>query len=284
MTSRNPYHVQGDPVPRLRQSALAYCDILGYSQMVETSYATGTGPEMLAKLYEALSSGRTWLEGKLQEGDLVGEAFKHLPERFALKAFTDNIVMGWPIRDDAESELFDALDRLSDFQLQMATAGFFVRGGIALGDAYVDDIAVFGHALLDAHAAEATLARDPRIVLSQTAIEAIKLHLTYYPNKESSPQARMILRDTDGQWFLNYLNAVMWLEDDCGPAFESLVKHKVAVEQRLIKYQALPTIWSKYAWVAGYHNYFCDANDRWFGQEHKIDLDLYRARPRLIID
>ena len=41
LTSRNPYHVEGLG-PRLRQSVLAYCDILGYRQMVEASYATGT--------------------------------------------------------------------------------------------------------------------------------------------------------------------------------------------------------------------------------------------------
>jgi len=252
--------------------------------MVNASQAAGTVQEMLTQIYDALSSGRAWLGGNVETDDLVGKAFEHVPDRFALKAFTDNIVMGWPIRDDAESELFDALDRLGDFQLHMATAGLFVRGGIALGDAYVDDIAVFGEALLEAHAAEEDRARDPRIILSQTAVDAIRVHLSYYNNKASSPQARMILCDADGQWFLNYLNAVLWLEDDTGPAFEPLVRHRAVVEQRLTEYQTFPAIWSKYAWVAGYHNYFCDAHDHWFRKEHKIDLDRYRAAPRLIIE
>ena len=69
-----------------------------------------------------------------------------------------------------------------------------------------------------------------------------------------------------------------------GPFYDALLKHKAVVEQKLSEYKSKPPIWSKYAWVAGYHNYFCDAHSEWFNDEHKINLGLFRASPRLIVD
>ena len=176
--SRNPYHTESLE-PSLRRSVLAYFDILGYTDLVKDAYAAGTQSQMLANIYGALDAGRGWLEERLPKGEPyeveLNRAFSK--DRYALKAFTDNIVIGWPIRDDAESEMSDAYWKLIDFQLHMALAGFFVRGAIAIGDAYVDDVAVFGKALLEAHDAESKIARDPRIILTAPARDALKLHL-----------------------------------------------------------------------------------------------------------
>jgi hypothetical protein len=182
----------------------------------------------LRLLYDALSAGRRWLEQDLPE-DLRGTDGK---DEFALKAFTDNIVIAWPIeRCDAESELGRALSALGGFQLQMISYGYFIRGAISIGDAYVDDIAVFGNALIEATEGEATLARDPRIVLTESAVAAAKLHLTYYQNN-SAPHVSEILCDSDGQWFVNYLGQILWAED-VAPFFDELQGHKDAIETNL---------------------------------------------------
>ena len=114
--SRNPYQVAERP-PNLRPSVLAYMDVVGYASFSQPAYKQGAQQEALAKINSAL------------------------------KAITENIVVGWPAHDDAESQLGDAFWRLGGFQLQMVLSGFFVRGAITVGDAYVDDIAVFGNAL-----------------------------------------------------------------------------------------------------------------------------------------
>jgi len=67
---------------------------------------------------------------------------------FALKAFTDNIAIGWPVRDDAEAEFGDAFFKLGGFQFEMVLGGYFIRGAVSVGDAYVDEVAVFGGALV----------------------------------------------------------------------------------------------------------------------------------------
>jgi hypothetical protein len=278
-TSRNPYHTGSDG-PSLRLSVLAYFDILGYSEMVRDANSEGAAAQALRDIYIALSGGRDWLEERAPNLALDRTISR---DRYALKAFTDNIVIGWPIRGDAESELGDAFGKLIDFQFHMATAGFFVRGAIAIGDAYVDEIAVFGEALIESHRAESQVARDPRIVLTASAVKAAQMHLQYYGSPRHAPQVRALLRDADGPWFVNYLQAVLYAEDDCGPFYPELLKHKAIVEEKLARYKSKPPIWSKYAWVAAYHNYFCDSNCHWFDAAYKIDLDLYRAAPTLIV-
>ncbi len=165
----------------------------------------------------------------------------------------------------------------------MVVEGFFLRGALSVGDAYIDEIAVFGTALIEARDGESSLARDPRIILTSSAVEAIKKHLTYYDEPANAPQVRNVLRDADGQWFSHYLDSVLMVEET-GPFYAELLRHKKVVEENLCEYRGAPAVWSKYAWVADYHNFFCDMPPRYFTDEHKIDIDLFRARPARIVD
>jgi hypothetical protein len=274
-TSRNPYH-KLDGIPVLKQSVVAFIDILGYMDMITAAEKEGTQKELLQRLHRALSTNRAWLEG--------GHAFTGEVDRdlYVLKAFTDNIVLAWPILDDAEVELGGIFSRLADFQFTMSLEGFFIRGGIALGMAYVDDVLVFGDGLTQAYLAETRLARDPRIVLAESAVNAVKRHLGYYGDFEYAPQARELLCDSDGQWFLNYLDCLLYAEYESGPFYEELLRHKAAVEAKLVQYKSTPIVFSKYAWVANYHNFFCNQNSKYFNRHHQIETYKYNAMPSRI--
>jgi len=275
--TRNPYHREGQP-PRVLRSVVIYMDVLGYSEMAKLAEREKQQDAFLAKLYEALRESQKWLRDE-DTGATFGNR-----DLYALKAFTDNIVIGWPVRDDAESELGSSFLRLATFQLLMANAGFFVRGAISLGDAYVDDIAVFGSGFIEAHAGEARLARDPRIILTESATTAVRRHITRYRNAHSSPQNQDLYCDADGQWFVNYLQAILMAVDEAGPFYDHLLQHKQVVEERLREFQSAPRIWSKYAWVANYHNYFCEQYPEHFEGVHKIDWGLHQLRPSRIVD
>ncbi|WP_374401745.1 hypothetical protein [Niveibacterium sp.] len=138
-------------------------DILGYKDLMVASSKVGNEQEVLEKLHGALERARELLKPT----EAISLSDTPPKDRFSLKAFTDNIVVGWPVKSDAESEFGDAFSRLAEFQLQMAIDGYFIRGGLSVGPAYVDEIAVFGGALLEAYDGESTLARDPRVVLTQ---------------------------------------------------------------------------------------------------------------------
>lgn len=280
-TSRNPYHQDGQP-PLVLPSVVVYMDVLGYTEMAMRAELEARQNPFLAQLYQALHTGQKWLRDDDTNLPVIGEQ-----DFYAMKAFTDNIVIGWPVgkyrRDDGEVELGLAFIKLAAFQLEMANAGFFVRGAISLGDAYIDDIAVFGGAFMEAHDGESRLARDPRVILTKSAAETVRKHLTYYHEPKQSPQNRALYHDSDGQWFLNYLDTVFLAEDEGGVAYHELVRHKEIVEKRLGEFRSEPRIWSKYAWVANYHNYFCDQYPQHFDDSHKINWSAAQVRPARIV-
>lgn len=276
--SRNPYERDGQP-PRLQHSVFAFVDILGYRDLVCGTHGQVSQQDLLVQLHKALSSSREWID--------IGDSPEELEafggkDRFALKAFTDNIAIGWPIKyRDGESEFGLAFGDLADFQLTMVNAGFFIRGAISVGDVYVDEIAVFGDALMESHRGESSLARDPRIVLTQSARQSVRNHLRYYRNGHHAPQNRDVMRDTDGQWFLNYLDTILIAEETQGPFFGELERHRASVQSKLDKYRQSPPIFAKYSWTAGYHNFFCDLHGF---HDYKIALDSFSGDRGFIVD
>ncbi|HEV2161101.1 MAG TPA: hypothetical protein VGR52_02535 [Stellaceae bacterium] len=275
---RNPYHAV-DGTPQLLTSVFAYMDILGFREMIGQAEEKNRQTEFLEALHNALSAGRVELE---EPQDGVHSLLKK--DLSTLKAFTDNIVIGWPIRDDAESETGAAFSSLGLFQFEMVRRGFFVRGALSIGLAFIDDIAVFGDALTQAYKGETELARDPRIILTESAVNAVKHHLRYYGNGLHAPQVRDLLRDADGQWFLNYLDCVLIAEEEHGPLYAELMEHKETIEKKLAEHKNRPPIFSKYVWAANYHNSFCDLHSRHFSREHKINQKLFNAPPSLILN
>ena len=268
--NRNPYVKEGER-PLLRMSVVAYMDILGYRQMAKEASLDGTEAELLLQLHSALDYNQ-----KFVKGDLVLPKLG-LKDSHAVKAFTDNIVIGWPIHKDAVTELFSAFRDVSFFQFNMAMAGFFIRGGLSIGDLYMDDVTVFGGGFNEAYYAESSLARDPRVILAPSAEKTVCAHMQYYDEE--------LCRDSDGKIFVDYLdNTILIAEHENGPFYEELMSHKQAVEHALAKYNGDPVKWSKYAWVANYHNYFCERYPQYFGDGHMIEERKLRMELRRITE
>jgi hypothetical protein len=279
---RNPY-ITEDGQPKLKASVVAFVDILGYQEIIREAHRMGTAQQLLIRLHEGLSEASRYMNELDENGEpYISKASWPYKARFKIRTFTDNIVIGYPIRDDAESELAAAFSKLADFQLIMANHGFFVRGAIAIGDLYIDDLTVFGQGLIDSYDGESKHARDPRVVLTKSAKEAVMQHVGYYSVSSHSPHAWYLYKDADGQFFLNYLSSILIAEEEHGPFFEMLEKHKTVIEAKLQEYRDRPAYWAKYAWSAGYHNFFCEQH-RYFTDEHKIDLSQFQMQPSRIV-
>lgn len=282
---RNPY-ISESGKPELRQSVVAFLDILGYKHMIRSANESKRSQEFLANLHETLVRAIDYMRDPLGEKYEIFKSKVLEKDLHKVVTFTDNIVIGYPIIDmfnDAAWELGLIFSQVADFQLTLAKAGFFVRGAIAIGDLYIDDYIVYGQGMVDAYTAESGRARDPRVVLTDATHEAIKSHLNYYADPSNAPQVRHFFRDTDGQLFVNYLERIMIAEGELGPDYESIMQHKTAVETKLKEYNREPELWSKYAWTANYHNYFCDLFT-YFTEEHKIDLSNFQMRPSLLYE
>ncbi|MFI8715184.1 hypothetical protein [Brevibacillus brevis] len=237
--------------PQMVHSAVCFTDILGFSQMVLDAHQNGTGDQLLQRLHKILTEQ---YEDLKPEEDYMG----------VFKAFTDNIVIGLPIYDDGESQLGGIFLDFASFQLALTLEGFFIRGGLAVGDYYGDNEFAYGPSIIEAHYLENNQAIHPRIILSDESVQMVREHIDYYAEPSWAPQYRDLLQDnTDGKWFINYLEALMTDAHEQGnyqDVVTQLLVHKDVIEQNLTKFQGNARVYPKYEWAAQYHNYFCTHN------------------------
>src|SRR5690606_34730678 len=127
----------------------------------------------------------------------------------------------------------------------------FVRGSIAVGDLYIDNNVAFGPALLNAIDGEKA-ADFPRIILHESSCKVLDAI------RESNEIPKVVLQDSDGSVFLDYLENTIMIAfpDDC-PFKEFLREHKFQIEKALKEFTSVPGIRRKYVWTAEYHNAFC---------------------------
>jgi hypothetical protein len=278
MIRERPYQSTSGP-PAVRESVTVFLDVLGYRDVMAATTTMDEANAELRKLRQALDNAGQHVAGK----STVDEEM----EFWRTRTFTDNIVIGYPTLDPhalAEPELGSIFWHLALFQLEMIRAGYFLRGGIAVGELFMDDEIVFGKALLEAYDAERNRARDPRIVLAPSAELLVERHLEWYSHKSFAPHNHALLRDADGSLFVNYLDqTVLMAVNEAGPFLEELTMHRDRVTEKLQRYRGDPRVWSKYEWAARYHNFFCDSH-QYFDKSHKVSRDALQATPRPIID
>lgn len=88
-------------------------------------------------------------------------------------------------------------------QVQFLKHGLLTRGGIASGSYFVDDMMVWGTALIKAHGLESSIAVYPRIVVDPELSGNLDLA---NPNSKFMKTQEWIEQDTDGIFMIDYLN------------------------------------------------------------------------------
>lgn len=234
--------------PRQTLSFVAFVDVLGVRQMMLTAE-----DDERALLLERLRGAYTAALPDLR--DLMGA------DREAggtVNCFTDNIVITHPVwpREGAftEQSIGAMVIALTYLQMGFALHGFFLRGGIDVGEVYVDDDMVFGDALLNAYQAESQAARDPRIVFTDAAKETYLSTMDSYSRAADTPHFYHTLIDIDEAAFVNYLTIAYTETDDGEPRIDLVEQHRDVVAAKLREYANSPPVLSKYQWVAKYHN------------------------------
>ena len=259
---RNCMKIYRKNPPEMLQSFVCYTDILGFSQLTKEAIDSDRGNMLLNRLRKALDNAferlRIYVNGK--------------DEFFSVKVFTDNVVVGYPIDFESfgsgESELGHVFRMFSGFQLELALEGFLVRGGIALGKHYMDNEIVFGDALLEA-VDQDKRGGPPCISLAKSAVESLQHQLSFYSEIKRAPQYHDLLEHADGTIFLDYLQeAFVVFPNDI--FFDVIEKHRNIIVEGLKKSKCNHNVWSKYEWVAKYHNFVCEE----FANTHNISTDL----------
>lgn len=274
MEQRSKYFDKDDK-PRLRMSYCVFMDILGFKCLVIDSFKRDDYQDLFEKFYRVISRETQNLNTYSNDKEL------HPP--WEIKIFTDNIVLGYPVFSiENDIEFSDIVSAVAGYQLAMALEGFFLRGGLAVGDLFMDKITVYGPALLDAYHLESVSARDPRIVLSNSVYESVQNYASLYPEPQKSPHNRNVLIDPDGQAYINYLEGLVHEENNEETVDWANAKiHKLNIELKLKEYYSDAIIWPKYYWLANYHNYFCEKYSRYKGFEQAclVEAELSKRHP-----
>jgi hypothetical protein len=222
----------GDPI--LRRSAVLFIDLLGVREMA-------VGPDAASYLVE--------LEAALKRpvGDFLAED-SPWPAAF----FSDTLVMVSPVEGpmDVDSALMGLAVQASWVQVNLAaSAGMFLRGALTMGDVYLREGLLFGPALVEAYDLERLRAVNPRIVLSDDAVAAMRHEMEQYGPEEGA----YLREEQDGTIFIDYLDILL---DDLDPV-PSIERHRDVVRAKLDAHTGDSGRWEKYRWVAEYHDAYC---------------------------
>ncbi|WP_205570468.1 hypothetical protein, partial [Shewanella japonica] len=282
--------------PKLILSFVCHVDILGYAQLCQEAIKSDSSNAFLNKVRDALNAAYARVRESAKDWNQKNS--------FEIKVFTDNIVIGYPLKSDffrtyGESELGHIFDVLSEFQLGLAMEGFLVRGGIAIGEHYMDDDIVFGNALIEA-VKQDNSGGAPKVALAPSVIDVLKRHLGFYGDPQWAPQTRVLLQDVDDNIFINYLENAFIAFPDGGVFVDVFVKHKETLTKGLTENKGIPSVRAKYEWAARYHNsvidnflennpipqspdadeiYACTISEAQVLKEYRIDIEALTAVP-----
>ncbi|MBI2299502.1 MAG: hypothetical protein HYU66_11270 [Armatimonadetes bacterium] len=263
MSLDNPY-LTDDGEPTLLQSYCTIADVLGFTMLTERAYETGGQLDMLLTLYRAIESCRHWLDPAVRR-------WKHHPATWQYKLYSDNVIAGHPCdllgSEFRETQWYGAVAQAAAFQIAMATSGFFMRGGMAIGDLHISDSLVFGRALVDAHAMDVP-GGPPRICLHSSCLKEVAAQVRWSDLEDSPHYTELIVED--GSVFLDYL--FLLLEPAGQLDTELLEGHREAVGSGLVKYANDDRVLPKYRWAAAYHNYVCDYWAPWSSRLRRLRL------------
>jgi hypothetical protein len=249
--------------PLLRDSIVAFIDILGFSHMSTSQATMEESQRVLDRIATAIEDSREFVRKPLA-GNMTSA-----DSRWATKFFSDNLAFGYPF-DDATGHAATAwfiIRSAQRYQLKMNINGFFVRGALTQGPVCLTDEIIFGSALIECYQLESKASIVPRIVLAEPLQQLV---MDSWRESGSSLEPEFdeaICRDVDGWWFVNYLQATV---DSGRVQWELVEQHKASVLESLshtTRHDVLP----KFGWACRYHNVFC----HW----HRNDagyLDKYR--------
>ena len=162
---------------------VGFIDILGATNAIMKQ--TDTSLDVVHKIYE--NAIKTF--SKLSEFD-----------RPQIKIFSDNIVVAVPY-DKSHSKknaLYAVAVMSAALQANFLAHGWLTRGGISAGDFFVDDVMVWGSALVRAYKLESTIAYFPRVVIDPSLAEECNLARMAQYAKEKNEKDGVFLIDNDG--------------------------------------------------------------------------------------
>lgn len=171
---------------KTQEHVVAFIDILGAKNKINNDVN-----ESLNVVHSAYNEAIKFLN-TLYRGDI--ELLR--PQ---IRIFSDNIVVAVPTSTKGEiSALMSILVYSGLIQHQFLHHKYLVRGGISIGDFFIDDIMLWGTALTKAYEIESTIAIYPRIVLDPFLVGRLNVF-------HNNTLKRWLSQDVDKLLFIDYM-------------------------------------------------------------------------------
>ena len=213
---------------------IAYIDFLGIKQKMNTNGS-----------YESLQILKFLLWGIQRTASYIS-SINEIDE-FDIKIFSDNIVIAQKVNEGRISDqIISIINLVSAIQFHaLMQFDFWLRGGITIGELFIDNAVVWGTSLIEAYTIENNLANYPRVVVSK------KILKTYDECKNKSLNLYALIKeDFDGLWFVDFMLAAPNLT--LIPTIAKILQEKAnfyANENDRVK--------QKINWMISYFNSYC---------------------------
>jgi len=237
-----------DPYNRVTDEYIvAYIDILGIKNEIQQEDNKFLALNKLYNLYTfSINSTRqiAWSESS----------------NIIFKIFSDNILICQKLSTTIEKrskEIKSLIYCVAHFQELAASdsVGWLVRGGISIGQLFIDDIMVWGKALLASYNLESNIAIYPRIVLDTSVTEFLL----------SSEELHDFVRcDVDDICFLNYLSMCHFCGEFLSLGFDLI--------QQNCNYSINDRVYQKLCWHMNFINDELNAKNEKKDRSHRLSL------------
>ena len=144
----------------LKKHAIVYIDLLGTKEKIKSD----TDGQVLSMLHNVYHQAIKAFTQDIKE------------EQIKMKIFSDNIIIARevPSEEDLSFLINQMIGVAACFQFLLLGSGWPSRGGLTLGDLYMDETFVWGSGLVRAYELESKIAVFPRIVIDPNMMEIIK--------------------------------------------------------------------------------------------------------------
>jgi hypothetical protein len=248
---------------------VGFVDILGFADLVRRADRDAT---LRLRVIEALQTVRVTAPPGPGETDL------------RMQNFSDSVILSALPTATGLWHLLLSLDALAWNLLQI---GVLIRGGVSIGGMHHDDEIVFGVGVIDAYRLESVIAKFPRVVVSKSVLERADQFAAEHEAWNALRSARL-RRDTDGVWFLHYLNELAaanahprgkpapgedaWF--DVGQATQRII------QQMLENTVDAPDVYAKVHWLGDYWNREVVGHQTWDDDTNFKRVILAGEEPR----
>lgn len=187
--------------------------------------------------------------------DLVGDPEIDAPK---IKILSDNIVFAVKASTDEEDNM-QCLQRIYTFVSHFQTIAllnyrWLLRGGVTIGDLYIDDVFAWGPAIVRSIYLEENTAKNPRVIVDDPVSE---VHSKFIKNfiADHLPILKHIHQDDDDAYFVSYQDIITDGAQCYSGEIQTITqRYQQALITLLREYRDNPSVRKKVEWAIKYHN------------------------------